>query len=393
MAESSGNQETGIKIQDWKGDLHTHSKDEPSNMFPDKIAAEREGSNCGQIALKTLANFHLDKMQNEYLGVTEHARDAGPEKAVPAVTNWFTDLYLNDKKWLKSEFGTENLSEDQKTQLRLKAEVEARKLLFYGDERLEKSLDAIDHLHEKSVFKGVEASIMPDGSLDSPLIAQGKFELVNIAVHPDALPQEAQDITTDPKKYTDLVVKAMEKNPKANIIAHIGWGCPDLNIEALDWKLIGETALKNKVAIEINFYDFLKNTVYSGNKQTGEKGILDLNSYPANDTSWRKDMPDRIHQYFPILFSPKIREQLSPLVKEGLKFTINGDEHILPPSVDSWMANSNHADPTELPFRFWRVLKMVEKEFDQGFKQLGVTKEDIINTYSEEKLREFLKKT
>lgn len=207
------------------------------------------------------------------------------------------------------------------------------------------------------------------------------------SIHPDTFPEDKKDAFRDPIKYTELIVSAIEKNPQMNIIGHIGWNCPDLDIEALDWKRIGEAALKHHVAIEVNLYDFLKYNVY------GKGGILDLKTYPENDTTWRDDFAKKVHKNNLMVFSPAIRNALKPLVAQGLKFAINADEHILPPEAGKWMPDQKFANPEELPFRFWRALKIVEKEFNLGFMLMGATKDSIINTYSVEKLRNFLEKS
>ncbi|MBU4360380.1 hypothetical protein KKA66_00790 [Patescibacteria group bacterium] len=42
--------------------------------------------------------------------------------------------------------------------------------------------------------------------------------------------------------------------------------------------------------------------------------------------------------------------------------------------------------------RFWRCMKIAEKYFNELFNELGIKKENIINTFSVEELEKFIKK-
>ena len=378
-----------LSISHWKGDLHTHTKSDVTPFTsPEKIVETRKGSNCGDIPLQVLAKYHALEMRNEYIAITDHSRDGDPQKALAGITKWFEDMYLKNEDWLEKAFGKKKgeLTEDEKIIIQKKAAAEAEKLALYGDERIEEVLREIDQLREGdipiTVLKGIEANLLPDGSFDTPMVKQGKFELVNCSIHPNVDGEGFQSVITDPKKYSELAIKGIE-NPKVNIMCHLGFDCPPEMMESLDWPAIAEAAIKNDVAIEINLKD-LMDSIY--------KEFLNYDKYPKNDTSYIAEFKEKLDQLVPILSSEKIRKALKPFFQEGLKISINTDAHKIK-FVESKVTEEGITENfKERDFRFWRCLKILEKYFNDIFSELDITRGNIINTYSRDDLEKFISK-
>lgn len=232
------------------------------------------------------------------------------------------------------------------------------------------------------ILKGVEASIRLDGSFDTPLIDEGRAQWVNASIHPEIDEEGFKDITSNPKKYTDLVIRGIE-NPKTNNIGHIGFDCPPDLTGRLDWEQIAEAAIKNKVSIEINLKE-LTDYIY--------KDLLNYDKFPKNDKSYLKDLKEALPRLIPLLSDSLIRKTLSPYFERGLKIAINSDEHknnFIRTKVERDKISEEYLDRD---FRYWRILKEVENYFNIIFKEASIKKENIINTYSFAELEKFRKK-
>lgn len=87
-----------LSISHWRGELHSHTQTDLSEIkLPEDVYENRKGSNCGKIPLQALVRYHSKEMLNEYLAITEHSRDANPDKAIEGIANWFYGLYLNNE--------------------------------------------------------------------------------------------------------------------------------------------------------------------------------------------------------------------------------------------------------------------------------------------------------
>lgn len=125
------------------------------------------------------------------------------------------------------------------------------------------------------ILSGVEANIAANGELDVNLEILSRLDLVIASIH--------SGFNQDREIITQRIVRALE-NPFVNVLAHpIGRLIPRRPSYEADWDKIFSTAVKNKVAIEIN-------------------------SFPN-----RLDLPD---------FLVKMAKE-----KYGLKFVINTDAH------------------------------------------------------------------
>lgn len=374
-------QEGRMSISEYRGNLHGHSK-EGDESTPEKVVETRQGSNCGSIPLEALAYYHAHVLRNEYVGMTDHSRDANPEEAVNGITPWFYNMYVNDDQWIEETYGKDRseLTIDDLEDIKKRARQQAEQVTYYGDERLQNVSARIDEINNQgqlpmAVLRGVEVNLLPDGSMDTPMVEDGAFELVNTSIHPDLDREGFKDIRTDPEQYTECIVKGIE-HPQTNIISHIGFGCEEGFAERLDWDTIAQAAVENNVAIEINLYELTKKLYWD---------ILNFEKFPADDTSYREEFEKAIHDLVPLVSSQNIREKLQPYVERGLKFTINLDEHANP-------MIQNQTEDQLRNLRYWRCMKMVESYFNEVFDDMGVTKESIINTYSLEELQAFLRK-
>lgn len=376
-AESQGD----LSLSHWQGELHAHTATNPENpILPKEIIETRKGSNCGKIPLEILARYHSQEMKDKFLAITEHSRDADPKIAVSSMTDWFFQMYIDNTAWLKAKFGKDknNLTPAETEEIKQLATADAKEVAMYGDERLETILQDIDRVSGElpiRIIKGVEANLKPDGTFDTPMVGQGRFELVNTSIHPNLDREAFAPIIQDPDKYSDLTIRGIQ-NPRTNIMAHIGQNCPPEVSESLRWSEIAQSALENKVAIEINLRSLMK-FIY------GE--ILDYQKFPKDNNTWRQYFEARLPELVPILSSENIRQQLKPYFAQGLKIAIDTDEH------ESTFIGEK-GDFKERNIRFWRCLKMLEKYFNQLFDDLGIRAENIINTYSLDDLAKFVRK-
>lgn len=199
-----------LSLSHWRGSLHVHSKKDISNSkIPEEIAESREGSNCGQIPLQILTKYLAKEMLNDYVGVTEHSRDADPERALEGISKWFLEMYLQNNDWLLKTYNKRRneLSAEELTEIELMVASQAKRVACYQDERLQKINFMIENLDEPiKVFKGVEANLLPDGNFDTDMVDQNKFELVNCSIHPKVDEKNFKDIISDPALYSELTV-------------------------------------------------------------------------------------------------------------------------------------------------------------------------------------------
>lgn len=381
--------ENRLSLSHWRGELHSHTKTDISKPeLPEDIIENRKGSNCGTIPLEVLTRYHAEQMLNDYIAITEHSRDGSPDKAISGMTSWFESMYLNNADWLKKNYKKTKteLTTEELEEIKSQSVENAKEVALYGDERLEAILNDIDKLEidNKSfkVLKGVEASILPDGSLDTPLIDKGNFDIVNVSIHPNINPELFKSIISDPDKYSQLMIKGIN-NPKTNIASHIGEGIDPTIFNQLDWDAIAKSARENNVAIEINLkkiMDYIQGELY------------DFNKYPTSDNSYLSALENKLDELVPILSSRQIRNTLKKQIELGLKLAINTDEHknrFIKTKIDKDNIESNF---NERGIRFWRCMKVLENYFNGVFSEMGVEKDDIINTFKQNKLENFLKK-
>lgn len=126
------------------------------------------------------------------------------------------------------------------------------KAAFYAngleEVRLKEQWDEIDRLNAQMtdfrIFKGIEADILNDGSLDYHESIWKKFEVIIASIH--------SNLRMDEEKATMRLIKAIE-NPYTTILGH-PTGRLLLSREAypIDHKKVIDAAAANQVAIEIN---------------------------------------------------------------------------------------------------------------------------------------------
>lgn len=378
-----------LSVSHVRGPLHGHSRTDISKpCLPEEIIENRRGSNCGQVPLDVIAEYYTTMLQHQYFASTDHSRDADPGAAEKGMTDWFYGMYMHNSEWLHAQYGTpreDELSEAQRAEVRRLANKDALVVAGYGDERLEQVLGDIEKASGKfplRIFRGVEANVKPDGSFDTPMVDQGRFELVNAGIHPNIDVKGFESVINNPEQYSETVLKAI-KNPRTNIMAHIGFGCnPDI-MPQLQWDEIGRKALENQVAIEINLRELTK---YLYKQITSSPG-------PETDTSWREEYRKKLPELVPMLSDPTIVEKLKPYFEKGLKIAINTDDHEFPFIEATTDTAGTTANFKPIDRRFWRAMKMLEKYFNEIFATSGIRKENIINTFSAEELERFLKKT
>ena len=391
-----------LSISHFKGNLHTHTRtDLTKPTTPEAIVGVRRGSNCGKVPLTLLAQYHAQEMGNAYLAITDHSRDGDPDLALKDVTNWFEGLYLGDDTWLQEQFGCSRaqLTGEDERAVKTKAAEQAEKLALYGDGRLEDVLaeiEAVSGTLPMRVFRGIEANLLPDGTYDTSMVKQGKFELVNCSIHPNVDPSEFKGIVNDHGEYTDLVIRGID-HPRTNIMCHIGFDCgiqegeslskaekkarARVFIEDLDWDRIANAAIENNVAIEVNVKEVM-DCIY--------QEMLDYDRFPTDSTTYREYFRQRLDEIVPILSSTQIGETLKPYFEKGLKIAINTDEHGNPYVNSEVTEEGVEGSFRDRDFRFWRCLKIAEGYFNNVFEDLCIGQENIINTYSVEELEFFL---
>ena len=109
--------------------------------------------------------------------------------------------------------------------------------------------DLIDQLRKKygthiTIFKGIEADILPNGEVDLSAAMMRKMDIVVASLHVE-LDQPCEEITS-------RLIRAIE-NPFVDIIGHPGGRLfPLADITDLDWERVFRAAAFNQVALEIN---------------------------------------------------------------------------------------------------------------------------------------------
>ncbi len=358
------------------------------------------GSNCGEVALDVLVANHFERMQDEWMVVTDHSRDADPKEAMRYWVNYFRDQIISESSDLQEYLAVDqNILTDQEKnrlaqaleQVDLEAQEMARQVSYYGDERIRAGFAEIEAQENDHIFKGVEVSMLPDGSFDTSMVEAGEFQYVNCSIHPKVDSAGFAEIITDAQKYTDLVVSGIQE-PHVNVFCHIGYGCEPGFAEKLDWDRIAEAALKNGVAVEINLkelMDYIYKDMFRYEEDPKDKSKP---VYKVDENDYRQVFEDRLPKLVPFLSSGTIMQKLQPYIKRGLKIAINTDEHKSSfterDKVEEKYPKLNGASS----MRFWRCLKIAEGYFNERFEQFGVKKEQIINTYTYEEMLDFLSK-
>lgn len=115
-------------------------------------------------------------------------------------------------------------------------------------ERVLQQQEEIDWLNKKLsgfyVFKGIEADILGDGSLDYPDEILSRFDFVVASVH--------SNLKMDEAKATARLIKAIE-NPYTNILGHpTGRLLLSRNGYIFDYKKVIDACAANNVVIEVN---------------------------------------------------------------------------------------------------------------------------------------------
>ncbi len=377
-----------VSLSHYQGSLHTHAgtPESRSGKTPEDVVETRRHSNCGSVPAEVLAAFYGSQMGHTYLGLTDHSRDASPEKGIAGVTDWFADMYAHNHAWLHERFGVSeaDLSSSQREAIRALAGEQAKKLILYGDERLHSNITAVDAVNEQQnvplrVLRGVEVNLMPDGTFDTSMVNKNAFELVNCSIHTEVDPAGYDAIKKDPGVYTDLLCKGIQ-HPQTNILCHPERDCPPDVLQELDWDRIAKEAIEHHVALEIN----LKNLL-----QFVHHDLMDATRFPKDSTSWQTALREKLSELVPLISSPVILRRLKPYIKQGLVLAINTDEH-----KNRFIDIPSDGEITFKPreFRFWRALKIVEEYCNTLFKELGIDKENLLNTYSIDELQKFLRK-
>jgi DNA polymerase (family X) len=115
-------------------------------------------------------------------------------------------------------------------------------------ERVLQQHQEIDSLNIKlapfKIFKGIEADILGDGSLDYPDEILSRFDFVVASIH--------QNLKMDEEKATTRLIKAIQ-NPYTTILGHpTGRLLLSRKGYAIDYKKVIDACANNNVAIEIN---------------------------------------------------------------------------------------------------------------------------------------------
>jgi histidinol phosphatase-like PHP family hydrolase len=345
-------------IRQYQGDLHIHSQDSSEGV-------PISGSNCGGLPVVEIIRYAGTRMGQKFIAMTDHSRDADVKSALE---------YWGPK-------GKPEVAE-------------------YGDGRVLSVYQRIDAIKNPSlkVFKGIEVNLLPDGEFDSKLPSSSEVKCVNCSIHPNLDREGFAEIKHDPKLYTELVLKGIQ-NPHTNIMCHIGYGCDPGLIDALDWGRICSEAISNRVAIEINVLPLVKKLIFDE--------ILDFGKFKANSTDYRDYLRGKLSEesstYIGLLGDSQIRQMMTPYFPNGLRIAINTDQHWSPfiggedAKRYGWFRKFSNLSSRNSDFRIKRIrffvcLKIVEKEFQGIFSEVGITSENIINSYPPKKLATFLEK-
>jgi histidinol phosphatase-like PHP family hydrolase len=333
-AESKGK----LSFAHYRGDLHVHTKDDPGEIA--RIARERIGSDCGKHTANEILMCKLVVMNNEFVAITNHSRNGAPNYGLVKVEAWLTDCNVFANK--------QDIIEN------------ARLLILYQDERLMKNIDQIEKerkkFKKKKIINGIEANVLSDGQFDTKLVARNYFDLVLASVHPRIF-----DNNIDFEFYQKLLHKALD-NPKTNIIAHIGYDMSECIFEYLNWDVICQKCVANKVAIEINLSNWRHQiTILNASTDKINYDIL-----------------------LPILTNKKIMSVMKKYFAQGLKIAFNSDTHYEKMIADNMNVRYRYI--------FWRSCLKLVKHLNKIFAENNIQKENIVNCMEYHKLMKFLRK-
>ncbi len=325
----------------YKGDLHVHTKDDPEDIR--EIAEKRIGSNCAHNKMGDVLGFMLNRIGMEYVAITNHARDLS--------AMWLGEDFI---EWLV-ESGVK----------REEALTVAKQVHEYGDNRLLSERRIINNYKAQygdRVLRGVEANVLESGGLDSSLIKDGFYDFVVTSVHPWNYKKKPSA-----KTYQRLLVYGI-LHSKTNVIAHIGYGYKRI-VHRLDWDLIAQACITNQTALEINIawlFDLVERECLEGKKS---KEII-----AKVIKQFSKKVP---------VFSKPIFKILCGYFSQGLMLAINTDFHLLDRRFRLLKENN---------FKYWRVLKGLEKFMNDFFLTYGVKKVNIVNNMNRRRLQDFIDK-
>ena len=207
VIEFGTNRKTGdelITMQDLKGILHCHS------TYSD-----------GKHSLEEMARY-CQELGYEYLGITDHSKSS---------YYYANGLY---------------------------------------EERVQKQHEEIDQLNQTlapfKIFKGIEADILTDGSLDYDEVTLASFDFIIASVH--------SALTMDLKKSTERLLRAIA-NPYTTMMGHLtGRLLLERNGFPVDHKTIIDACAAHQVSIEINAHPFRLDLDWRWVPYALEKGVM-----------------------------------------------------------------------------------------------------------------------
>lgn len=357
---------------------------------PDVVASCRGGSNCGYVPLERSLDFYLIDRDAPFIGVTDHSRDGQQEKSRDNVAGLFYEQCLEHPDWLRQVFGYELdsqvLTAVEEAQLRQYCLESATRLIMYGDERLQNNLDRIAASRQrypgKRIFAGVEVNLLPDGSIDTSMVERGFFEDVVLSLHPNVAEAEFAGVMSNPLEYTRFMIQAIRQFP-AQILAHPGFEgvlvedrkvleqgqITPLEAErryrlAIDWEWLGAELQTKGMALEINF--------------SPQHKYLCRTAMKAGD-DWQTGWEEVIQQVPLIESAAEIGYYLRPSLRRGLLLTINNDSHEVP-AVELMKDRGDRWD---------EAMGCLAEMIGQGLTQLGAPVDQVINTWSVDRLERF----
>ena len=214
-----------ISYHDLKGTLHNHS-------------TWSDGVNT----LEEMVLYCRDELKLEYLGISDHS---------------------------KSAFYAKGLSIEQVLQQQ----------------------EEIDHLNKKltdfHIFKGIEADILNDGSLDYPDEILARFDFIVASIH--------SNIKMQVDKATARLIKAIE-NPYTTILGHpTGRLLLSRKGYDIDYKKVIDACAANNVVIEINSNPLRLDLDWRWHQYALDKGVMLSINPDAHRNSGFNDMQYGIH--------------------------------------------------------------------------------------------------
>ena len=178
------------RLKDFKGFIHFHSW---------------EGSSCGGDRIYQIKQAVAKKTGLEYIGFAEHVGWPGQE-------------------------------------------------YWYG--KIEEEYENIDRLNQEGgnpkMFKGIEANVFPDGTIDAPDKLLSESEIVVASFHYKNTDKQGE---TTGAGTTERWQKVMDKYPDVNVLGHPLRDLPESEWDNVDWDAICQKAKERNVAIELNISD------------------------------------------------------------------------------------------------------------------------------------------